>query len=131
MNSASTPGTAAHRSGLRTAAGLPIDLVQREELPLTAAESVFAVALVNGRLTRAGAWALLGLFTAQFVAGWTAPADLSGTVRLMITTAYPVFGLGLLVVLRRHLARVLTTGLRPARALAATNRLENRAGGAG
>lgn len=111
-------------------AGLPIDPVQREELLLTAAQSVFAVALVvTGRLTRTGAWALLGLFTAQFVAAWTAPADLAGTVRLSIAAVYLVLGVGLLVVRRRHLARVLRTGLRPPRSAAKTDRVENRARG--
>ncbi|NNM47827.1 sodium/calcium exchanger protein [Knoellia koreensis] len=111
-------------------AGLPIDPVQREELLLTAAQSVFAVALVvTGRLTRSGAWALLGLFTAQFVAAWTAPADLAGTVRLSIAAVYLVLGVGLLVVRRRHLVRVLRTGLRPPRSAAKTDRVENRAGG--
>ena len=98
-------------------AGLPIDSVQREELLLTAAQSVFAVALViSGRLTRAGAWSLLGLFTAQFVAAWTASAALAGTVRLSIAAVYLILSVGLLVVRRRHLARVIRTGLRAPRA---------------
>ncbi len=112
-------------------AGLPIDPVQREELLLTAAQSVFAVSLVvTGRLTRTGAWSLLGLFTAQFVAAWTAPADRAGTVRLSIAAVYLVLGVGLLVVRRRHLVRVLRTGLRPPRRAAKTNRVENRPGDA-
>ena len=111
-------------------AGLPIDPVQREELLLTAAQSVFAVALVvTGRLTRTGAWALLVLFTAQFVAAWTTPADLAGTVRLSIAAVYLVLGVGLLVVRRRHLVRVLRTGLRPPARAIDTDRAENRAGG--
>ena len=112
-------------------AGLPIDPVQREELLLTAAQSVFAVALVvTGRLTRTGAWSLLGLFTLQFVAAWTAPGDLAGTVRLSIAAVYLVLGVGLLVLRRRHLVRVLRTGLRQPRRAANTDRIENRAGGA-
>jgi len=112
-------------------AGLPIDPVQREELLLTAAQSAFAVALViTGRLTRTGAWSLLGLFTAQFVAAWTAPADLAGTVRLGIAAVYLVLGVGLLVVRRHHLVRVLRTGLRPARKPDKPDRSGNRAGGA-
>jgi cation:H+ antiporter len=92
---------------------------------------VFAVALVvTGRLTRTGAWALLGLFTAQFVAAWTAPAHLAGTVRLSMAAVYLVLGVGLLVVRRHHLGRVLRTGLRPPRSAAKTDRVENRAGGA-
>ncbi|MCG7323496.1 MULTISPECIES: sodium/calcium exchanger protein [Arsenicicoccus] len=97
--------------------GLPIDPVQREELLLTAAQSVFAVALVvTGTLTRAGAWSLLGLFTAQFVAAWTAPADWAGTVRLTIAGVYLALGAALLAARRHHLTRVMRTGLWPARA---------------
>ncbi|MER7070613.1 hypothetical protein [Terrabacter sp. NPDC000476] len=96
---------------------LPIDPVQREELLLTAAQSVFAVALVvTGTLTRAGAWSLLGLFTAQFVAAWTAPADWAGTVRLTIAGVYLALGAALLAARRHHLTRVMRTGLWPTRA---------------
>lgn len=111
-------------------AGLPIDTVQREELLLTAAQSVFAVSLVvTGRLTRKGAWALLGLFTAQFLAAWTAPADLAGTVRLSIAAVYLVLGVVLLGIRRAHLVRVLRTGLRPSRPVATSSRVEDRPGG--
>ena len=96
--------------------GLPIDAVQREELLLTAGQSVFAVALVvTGTLTRTGAWSLLGLFTAQFIAAWTAPADWAGTVRLAIAGVYLALGTALLVARRHHLAQVMRTGLRPSR----------------
>jgi cation:H+ antiporter len=46
--------------------GLPLDGVQRVELFVTAAQSVFAVAIVAGRsVSRTEAWVMLGLFAAQ------------------------------------------------------------------
>lgn len=94
--------------------GLPIDSVQREELFLTAAQSVFAVALVVGhhRLSRTGAWALLALFTAQFVFAWLLPASLRGTERLALSVVYLLLAAGLLVRRRRGLAATLDAGIR-------------------
>lgn len=93
--------------------GLPVDAVQREELLLTAAQSVFAVALiVGGRLTRAGAWSLLVLFTVQFIAAWTTPPGLAGVTRIVVAAVYLALA-SILLVRRRHaLAEVLATGLR-------------------
>jgi cation:H+ antiporter len=46
--------------------GLPLDTVQRVELFVTAAQSVFAVAIVASRsVSRGEAWVMLGLFIAQ------------------------------------------------------------------
>ena len=46
--------------------GLPLDGVQRVELFVTAAQSVFAVAIVASRsVSRTEAWVMLGLFAAQ------------------------------------------------------------------
>ncbi len=46
--------------------GLPLDTVQRVELFVTAAQSVFAVAIVAGRsVSRNEAWVMLSLFIAQ------------------------------------------------------------------
>jgi cation:H+ antiporter len=46
--------------------GLPLDTVQRVELFVTAAQSVFAVAIVSSRsVSRHEAWVMLGLFIAQ------------------------------------------------------------------
>ncbi|NKR10620.1 hypothetical protein A5N17_06345 [Arthrobacter sp. D2] len=92
--------------------GLPVDAVQREELLLTAAQSMFAVSLViGGRLTRAGAWSLLGLFFAQFIAAWTLPPDLRGAERLIVAVIYLVLAGWLLIRRRRSLLNVLRTGL--------------------
>src|SRR5262245_65136510 len=54
--------------------GLPLDSLQREELFLTAAQSVFAVAvLVSRSISVREAWMLFGLFIAQFVLGGVLP----------------------------------------------------------
>ena len=92
--------------------GLPVDAVQREELLLTAAQSAFAVALVvSGRLTTRGAWALLGLFTAQFVLAWTLPEGAKGVERLVLSGVYLALAAALLVARRAALASVLRTGI--------------------
>jgi cation:H+ antiporter len=97
--------------------GLPLDTVQREELLLTAAQSMFAVGLViTGRLTATGAWSLLGLFTAQFVLAWTLPASARGSERLLLAAVYLLLALGLLIARRKAVRNVLSAGLagRPA-----------------
>jgi cation:H+ antiporter len=93
--------------------GLPVDVEQREELLLTAAQSVFAIALIlPGRLTSRGAWTLLTLFLAQFLAAWLLPADLRGAERLWFSGAYLVLAVLLVVRHRSALHRVFVTGLR-------------------
>ena len=55
--------------------GLPLDSLQREELFLTAAQSVFAVAiLVNRSISVREALALFFLFIGQFVLGGLLPS---------------------------------------------------------
>ena len=151
MSSDVTPGATtespARRSGVLTAVGLALPLLAAApglwlrlsgaNVPvavaagLTAAQSVFAVALVViGRLTKAGAWALLGLFLAQFAAAWAAPGDHAGTVRLSIASVYLALSVGLLTARRRHLLRVPRTGLRPHRPTLVTGRSQPRPGGA-
>lgn len=92
--------------------GLPIDPVQREELFLTAAQSVFAIALVvGGYLSRRGAYALLGLFLAQFVLAWTLPPDLAGVERIGLGTLYLALALVLFIRRRHALWTTLRDGL--------------------
>ena len=56
--------------------GLPLDSLQREELFLTAAQSVFAIAvLVSRSISVKEALALFGLFIGQFVLGGILPED--------------------------------------------------------
>lgn len=97
--------------------GLPLDTVQREELLLTAAQSVFAVSLViTGWLTAAGAWTLLGLFTARFALAWTLPGPARGTERLILAGVYLMLAVVLLTARRAAARDVLAVGLagRPA-----------------
>lgn len=95
--------------------GLPVDVAQREELLLTAAQSLFAIALIlPGRLTGRGAWALLTLFLAQFLAAWLLPAELRGAERIWFSAAYLTLAALLVVRHRSALRHVFVTGLRPA-----------------
>ena len=58
--------------------GLPLDSVQRVELFVTAAQSVFAVAIVASRtVSRTEAWVMLGLFVAQLVNRYSRSWDTS------------------------------------------------------
>lgn len=72
-------------------AGLPLDIRQEEEIFLTAAQSLFAVALlVTLSLSRLEATALLVLFLIQFVI----PVE---TIRMIIAVTYVLLGLVILV----------------------------------
>ena len=93
--------------------GLPIVAQQREELLLTAAQSVFAVAiLVNRSITNREAMALFGLFWAQFLIGAVVPQSLHGTERLIVAAAYMIGGVWILVKDRAHLRSLLRDGFR-------------------
>ncbi|MDQ6910447.1 MAG: sodium:proton exchanger [Actinomycetota bacterium] len=81
--------------------GLPILARQREELLLTAAQSVFAVVVLsNLSISVREAWALFGLFWAQFFLGAVLPASAHGTelvavsVVYLVLAAYTLFRLG-------------------------------------
>ncbi|OZM76606.1 sodium:proton exchanger [Pseudonocardia sp. MH-G8] len=92
--------------------GLPIDPLQRQELFLTAGQSMFAVALVAaGALSRGGAYALLGLFLAQFVLAWTLPPALATIERVGLGVVYLLLAAGLLVIRRRAMWVTLRDGL--------------------
>lgn len=53
--------------------GLPLNEVQRDELWVTATQSVFAVAVIASRsMSRREAWAMLGLFAVQLSESWLA-----------------------------------------------------------
>jgi cation:H+ antiporter len=93
--------------------GLPIVAQQREELLLTAAQSVFAVAiLVNLSMSVREAGVVLGLFLAQFIAGAVGPESLHDEVRIGTAIAYIVLGIGVLVNNRRELPRLFRNGFR-------------------
>jgi cation:H+ antiporter len=93
--------------------GLPLDSLQREELFLTAAQSVFACAvLVNRRLSVKEAWALFGLFISQFVLGALLPDSAKEFERIAVGIVYLVLAVGMLVVNRASIRPLAHDGLR-------------------
>jgi cation:H+ antiporter len=92
--------------------GLPILARQREEILLTAAQSVFALAiLANLKMSVREAWALFGLFWAQFVLGAVLPKSAHGAELVVVSVVYLVLATGLLVRNRHHLAPLMRDGL--------------------
>jgi cation:H+ antiporter len=84
--------------------GLPLDTLQREELFLTAAQSVFAVAVLSSRsLSVKEGFALLGLFLSQFVLGGVLPGDLRELERLGVGALYLACSVPVLWKQRAHL----------------------------
>lgn len=69
--------------------GLPIVARQREELLLTAAQSIFAVVVLsNLSISVREAWALFGLFWAQFLLGAVLPESAHGTELIAVSIVY-------------------------------------------
>ncbi|HWN28117.1 MAG TPA: sodium:proton exchanger, partial [Actinomycetospora sp.] len=90
-----------------------VDAVQREELLITAAQSLFAVALlVTLSITVYGALSLLGLFLAQFVLAATLPAPLQSLELLILSAVYVVAAIVLFVRQRQALVALVRDGLR-------------------
>jgi cation:H+ antiporter len=100
--------------------GLPLDSLQREELFLTAAQSVFAVAVLMSRsITVREAMALFGLFIAQFILGGVLPEDIREWERIGVAVLYLVLAAGMIFSNRRAVAPMLRDGFRtPVRELA-------------
>jgi cation:H+ antiporter len=77
--------------------GLPVEAAQRQEVLLTAAQTVFAVAiLVNLSISLREAFALFGLFWAQFILGAVVPPSLKGAELMTLSAVYILIGLWLL-----------------------------------
>jgi cation:H+ antiporter len=92
--------------------GLPLDALQREELFLTAAQSVFAIAiLVNRRMSTREAWTLFGLFISQFILGAVLPDDLRELERIGVGMVYLVLAAIILVQQRSFLRPLARDGL--------------------
>ncbi|MBA2639222.1 MAG: sodium:proton exchanger [Nocardioidaceae bacterium] len=90
-----------------TTDGLPLDTEQRFELLLTAAQSLFAVAiLLDLSLTLWGASALLSLFLVQFVVSITMSSDANRYVTIALSILYCVLAVFQLV---RHRTKVVQT----------------------
>jgi cation:H+ antiporter len=84
--------------------GLPIDAVARGELFLTAAQSFFAVAILsNLTMSLREAFALFGLFWAQFILGAFLPESAHGVERVSVGILYLVLGVGIILRDRRRL----------------------------
>jgi cation:H+ antiporter len=93
--------------------GLPIAGVQREELLLTGAQSLFAVAvLVNLRMSLGEAGVIFALFWAQFLASAFVPEAWHDEVLLLTSATYVVLGVVLLLRARDQVGRLLQNGFR-------------------
>jgi cation:H+ antiporter len=93
--------------------GLPIIARQREELLLTAAQSVFAIAiLLNLKMTNKETMALFGLFWGQFLLGALVPERWHGTERIAVSVVYILMGLVIVVRQRGELVRRFRDGFR-------------------
>jgi cation:H+ antiporter len=92
--------------------GLPLDSLQREELFLTAAQSMFAIAvLANRSMSVREAWALFGLFISQFVLGGVLPDSLRELERLGVGAVYLVLAAWIFVQQRSFLKPLVRDGL--------------------
>jgi cation:H+ antiporter len=93
--------------------GLPLDSLQREELFLTAAQSVFAIAvLANRSMSVREAWMLFGLFIGQFVLGGVLPADIAEYERIVVGGLYLVLAFVFLLRERGVVRPLFHDGLR-------------------
>lgn len=93
--------------------GLPIIARQREELFLTAAQSVFAVAiLINLSISVKEAAMLFALFWAQFVIGAVVPESLHGLELVAVGVVYLILAAFYIVRQRRSVPQLLRDGVR-------------------
>jgi cation:H+ antiporter len=93
--------------------GLPVEPRQREELLLTAAQSVFAVAtLASLSISLREAGLLFVLFFAQFVIGGVVPEQWHGVERIVVSVVYLVLALWILAQDRRMLPALIRDGFR-------------------
>ncbi len=92
--------------------GLPLDSLQREELFLTAAQSVFAIAvLANRSMSVREAWMLFGLFISQFVLGAVLPDGLREVERIGVGIVYLLLAAVFLVQQRSYVKPLVRDGL--------------------
>lgn len=95
-----------------TSDGLPIDLQQRYELLITAAQSLFAVAiLLDLSITLYGAFGLLSLFLVQFVVSITASPEVNRLTIIVLSIVYVVLALAQFARHWRRLAKLVRDGL--------------------
>ena len=92
--------------------GLPIIAQQREELLLTASQSVMALAiLANRSVSIREAWMLFSLFWAQFIIGGVVPESAHGTERVIVSVAYLVIAAFIFLRDRKPFLRLMREGL--------------------
>ncbi|MBA3654879.1 MAG: sodium:proton exchanger [Actinobacteria bacterium] len=92
--------------------GLPIIAQQREELLLTASQSVLALAiLANRSVSVREAWMLFSLFWAQFIVGAVVPPSAHGTERVIVSIAYLTLAAGIFFHDRKPFLRLMREGL--------------------
>jgi cation:H+ antiporter len=106
----------AYSLGAGTLGALPLDLRQREEFFLTAAQSLFGLALLLClRLSLKSAFALLGLFLVQFGLAFYFHNDESRTIVVLTFMAwlYLVLAAGIFTWNYRCLIECFRTGLFP------------------
>jgi cation:H+ antiporter len=97
----------------RSLHGLPIEGVQRLELLLTGAQSLFAVALiVNLRMSIREAWWIFALFWGQFIASAAAGPELHDEVLIVTSAIYLVIAVWLLVQHRQAARQLVRDGIR-------------------
>jgi cation:H+ antiporter len=109
--------------------GLPIDAAQREELFLTAAQSVYAVAvLVNLSISLREAGTLFGLFWAQFLISALVPESWRGRELVAFGTVYLVLAARGLWRERGALRRLFVDGFRTPYAAMSEGRASTAAG---
>ena len=93
--------------------GLPLDGAQREELFLTGAQAVFAVAVLSSlSLSVREGIMLFALFWAQFVVGAVIPGRLHAAERVGVGVLYLLLATYFLFVQRRIAKKTLLDGLR-------------------
>ena len=93
--------------------GLPVDEHQREELLLTASQSVFAVAtLISLSISTVEALGLFGLFWAQFLLGAFVPHAWAGYERVAVSVGYLVLAAIIIVRDRALIPQLVRDGTR-------------------
>lgn len=93
--------------------GLPVEPRQREELLLTTAQSVFAVAiLLSLSISLVEALLLFGLFWGQFVLGAMVPEEWHGAERIGVSIVYLILAVVIGVRERAAIPRLLRDGFR-------------------
>jgi cation:H+ antiporter len=93
--------------------GLPVEPRQREELFLTAAQSVFAVAILSSlSISVREALMLFGLFWAQFVIGAIVPERWGGKELIVVGVIYLILATYIIVRSRDRIRPLLRDGFR-------------------